>query len=93
MKRNVNSHRCCLHTGIPYFIALHSCCVFYKRKARPCTSKRITIRFMARSCCHSGPDPAARRLQVRRESLFITRARGRGSARALARAAFLGSLT
>lgn len=35
-------------TGAPRFTALHRCCGFYKSKARPSTSKRITTHFIAR---------------------------------------------
>ena len=33
-------------TGIPYFIGLHRCWVFYKLKARPSTSKNIMACFI-----------------------------------------------
>lgn len=33
-------------TGIPDFIVLHGCCVTYKLKAKPSTSKKIMTRFI-----------------------------------------------
>lgn len=35
------------YPGIPCFIALHKCCVFYILKARSSTGKNLTIHFIA----------------------------------------------
>lgn len=48
--------------GILHFIALHKCCVFYKLKAIPSISKKITTRFIViLTLLQSGTKPTSLR--------------------------------
>lgn len=58
-----------LRTGILcfiafHFIALHGCCIFYKLKARPSTSKKVTTRFKETVSRVSALEPNLQRLRV-----------------------------